>query len=209
MRIAMIGSGYVGLVSGACFADFGHEIVCVDKDAAQDRRCCSNGRHADLRAGPGRSWSRATSQAGRLRFTTDLAEGVQRCRCGVHRRRHARRAAATAMPICPTSMPRPRRSAGAISGYHRDRRQVDRARRHRRRGRADHPRGQPGRRLRGRLQPRIPARGRGDRRFQAARPHRHRQRGRARASEVMRAGLSPALPQQVADDGDERAAPPS
>ncbi len=33
MRIAMIGTGYVGLVSGACFSDFGHEVVCVDKDS--------------------------------------------------------------------------------------------------------------------------------------------------------------------------------
>jgi UDPglucose 6-dehydrogenase len=33
MRIAMIGAGYVGLVSGACLADFGHQVVCVDKDA--------------------------------------------------------------------------------------------------------------------------------------------------------------------------------
>ena len=32
MQIAMIGSGYVGLVSGACLADFGHNVVCVDKD---------------------------------------------------------------------------------------------------------------------------------------------------------------------------------
>ncbi|HKY79910.1 MAG TPA: hypothetical protein VJM09_00375, partial [Sphingobium sp.] len=32
MRIVMTGSGYVGLVSGACLADFGHDIVCVDKD---------------------------------------------------------------------------------------------------------------------------------------------------------------------------------
>ena len=32
MKIAMVGSGYVGLVSGACFADFGHDVVCIDKD---------------------------------------------------------------------------------------------------------------------------------------------------------------------------------
>ena len=35
MRVAMIGTGYVGLVSGACFADFGHEVICVDKDKAK------------------------------------------------------------------------------------------------------------------------------------------------------------------------------
>src|SRR3984957_7238238 len=35
MRIAMIGTGYVGLVSGACFADFGHHVTCVDKDASK------------------------------------------------------------------------------------------------------------------------------------------------------------------------------
>ena len=35
MHIAMIGSGYVGLVSGACFADFGHQVRCVDKDRAK------------------------------------------------------------------------------------------------------------------------------------------------------------------------------
>ena len=35
MKIVMIGTGYVGLVSGACFADFGHDVTCVDKDAAK------------------------------------------------------------------------------------------------------------------------------------------------------------------------------
>ncbi|MEM6593443.1 MAG: UDP-glucose 6-dehydrogenase, partial [Pseudomonadota bacterium] len=35
MRIAMIGTGYVGLVSGVCFSDFGHDVVCVDKDAGK------------------------------------------------------------------------------------------------------------------------------------------------------------------------------
>ena len=35
MRIAIIGTGYVGLVSGACFSDFGHQVVCVDKDAGK------------------------------------------------------------------------------------------------------------------------------------------------------------------------------
>ncbi|MGA8414287.1 MAG: NAD-binding protein, partial [Xanthobacteraceae bacterium] len=35
MRVAMIGTGYVGLVSGACFADFGHHVTCVDMDAAK------------------------------------------------------------------------------------------------------------------------------------------------------------------------------
>jgi UDPglucose 6-dehydrogenase len=33
MRVTMIGAGYVGLVSGACFADFGHQVVCIDKDS--------------------------------------------------------------------------------------------------------------------------------------------------------------------------------
>jgi len=38
MRVAMIGTGYVGLVSGACFADFGHVVTCVDKDASKIER---------------------------------------------------------------------------------------------------------------------------------------------------------------------------
>jgi UDPglucose 6-dehydrogenase len=74
MRIAMIGSGYVGLVSGACFADFGHEVVCVDLDEAKIEK---------LRQGkipiyePGLDQLVANNAAAkRLSFTTDLAEAV-------------------------------------------------------------------------------------------------------------------------------------
>lgn len=74
MHITMIGSGYVGLVSGACFADFGHDVVCVDKD---------EGKIAALKAGrmpiyePGLEALVATNvAAGRLTFTTDLAASV-------------------------------------------------------------------------------------------------------------------------------------
>ena len=74
MRIAMIGSGYVGLVSGACFADFGHTVVCVDKDASKIAR---------LEQGimpiyePGLDTLVASNvKAGRLMFTTDLAAGI-------------------------------------------------------------------------------------------------------------------------------------
>ena len=74
MRIAMIGTGYVGLVSGACFADFGHRVTCVDTDA---------GKIAALDRGeipifePGLDDLVADSvKAGRLDFTTDLAGPV-------------------------------------------------------------------------------------------------------------------------------------
>jgi UDPglucose 6-dehydrogenase len=74
MRIAMIGTGYVGLVSGACFADFGHHVTCVDKDA---------GKIAALRGGeipifePGLDVLVASNvKAGRLDFTTDLVAPV-------------------------------------------------------------------------------------------------------------------------------------
>ena len=74
MRIAMIGTGYVGLVSGACFSDFGHDVVCVDKD---------EGKIARLKQGqmpiyePGLDVLVGNNvEAGRLSFTTDLVEGI-------------------------------------------------------------------------------------------------------------------------------------
>src|SRR5438874_6759505 len=75
MRIAMIGTGYVGLVSGACFADFGHRVACVDKDAA---------KIDGLNAGVMPIWEpglealvKDNAQRGRLTFTTDLVAGVK------------------------------------------------------------------------------------------------------------------------------------
>ena len=75
MRIAMIGTGYVGLVSGACFSEFGHNVICVDKEA---------GKIEALRGGrmpiyePGLQEVVADNvKAGRLSFTGDLAGSVQ------------------------------------------------------------------------------------------------------------------------------------
>ena len=74
MRIAMIGTGYVGLVSGACFADFGHDVCCVDKDSSKIEA---------LHAGRMPIWEpglealvKSNVERGRLSFSTDLARGV-------------------------------------------------------------------------------------------------------------------------------------
>ena len=75
MRITMIGSGYVGLVSGACFADFGHEICCVDKDASKIDRLLA-GKMPIYEPGLEELVGRNVA-AGRLRFTTDLRDGVE------------------------------------------------------------------------------------------------------------------------------------
>jgi len=75
MRIAMIGTGYVGLVSGACLSEFGHDVVCIDKDMAKVEA---------LRAGqipifePGLDDVVAANvKAGRLSFASDLADAVK------------------------------------------------------------------------------------------------------------------------------------
>jgi len=75
MKITMIGAGYVGLVSGVCFSDFGHEVVCVEKNPE---------RLARLKAGevpiyePGLEDLMARNvDAGRLLFTGDLAAGIK------------------------------------------------------------------------------------------------------------------------------------
>src|SRR3569623_143936 len=74
MRITMIGSGYVGLVSGACFSDFGHDVVCVDKDATKVD-ALKAGRMPSFEPGLEQLVA-ANVAAGRLTFTTDLAAAV-------------------------------------------------------------------------------------------------------------------------------------
>jgi UDPglucose 6-dehydrogenase len=74
MRIAMIGAGYVGLVSGACFAEFGVEVVCVDK-AAEKIEALEAGRIPIYEPGLDALVARNVG-AGRLSFSTDLASAV-------------------------------------------------------------------------------------------------------------------------------------
>ena len=75
MRITMIGSGYVGLVSGACFADFGHDVICVDKDSSKIERLLA-GVMPIYEPGLDDLVERNV-KAGRLSFTTSLADGVR------------------------------------------------------------------------------------------------------------------------------------
>src|SRR4249920_2456546 len=74
MRVAMIGTGYVGLVSGACFADFGHHVICVDRDAAKIA-ALERGEMPIYEPGLG-ALVAANVKAGRLSFATDLTRPV-------------------------------------------------------------------------------------------------------------------------------------
>lgn len=75
MRIAMIGSGYVGLVSGACFAEFGFDVTCVDKDEGKIVRL-NEGRIPIYEPGLD-ALVASNREAGRLSFSTDLAASVK------------------------------------------------------------------------------------------------------------------------------------
>ena len=75
MRITMVGSGYVGLVSGACFADFGHQVVCVDRDENKITALLE-GRMPIFEPSLDQLVA-ANVAAGRLAFTTDLAQATR------------------------------------------------------------------------------------------------------------------------------------
>lgn len=74
MKITVIGTGYVGLVSGACFADFGNDVLCLDLDAAKIALLNEGG--IPLYEPGLESLVRHNRAAGRLRFTTDIAASV-------------------------------------------------------------------------------------------------------------------------------------
>jgi UDPglucose 6-dehydrogenase len=75
MRVTMIGTGYVGLVSGACFADFGHVVTCVDKDATKISKL-KNGEIPIFEPGLDELVKDNVEQ-GRLFFTTDSSEAIR------------------------------------------------------------------------------------------------------------------------------------
>ncbi len=138
MRLVMIGSGYVGLVTGACLADFGHDVVCVDKDA---------GKIATLERGeipifePGlKDLVPICVRRGLLRFTTDPLRRREGRRGRLHRAwgTPSRRGDGYA-DLSYVHAPRGRWRGAHGLRRHRD--EIDRAGGHRRRGGAHHPGG--------------------------------------------------------------------
>ncbi|MFP4097460.1 MAG: UDP-glucose dehydrogenase family protein [Alphaproteobacteria bacterium] len=77
MRIGMVGTGYVGLVSGTCFAEFGHNVVCVDKDKEKIKRL-EEGEIPIYEPGLENLLKRQI-EGGRISFTTDIAQAVKGC----------------------------------------------------------------------------------------------------------------------------------
>ena len=103
MKIAVIGTGYVGLVTGTCFADCGNEVTCIDKDA---RKIETLKRGIMPIYEPGlEEMVHHNHKDGRLRFTTDLPGGIAAAQLvfiavGTPQAR-------TAPPTCPASSPSP------------------------------------------------------------------------------------------------------
>ncbi len=185
MKICVVGTGYVGLVTGACLADFGMTVTGVDKDAAKIG-ALQRGEIPIYEPGL-EELVEKNVQEGRLSFTTDLAPAIREAR-GVF--------IAVGTPPLPDGARRPllrapgrradRRQPQRLQG---GRQQVDGPGRHRPDGRDGRPRAlrRPAG-VRGRLEPRVPARGLGDRGLHAPRPRRRRRadaaRGRRRARDL-------------------------
>ena len=91
MKLAVVGTGYVGLVVGACFAENGNDVVCVDSDAAKIESL-RQGRLPIYEPGLGELVARNGAE-NRLQFSTELAPSVARAQAA------ARRRGKTARPI--------------------------------------------------------------------------------------------------------------
>ncbi|MEJ2034544.1 MAG: UDP-glucose 6-dehydrogenase, partial [Deltaproteobacteria bacterium] len=78
MNITMIGTGYVGLVSGACLSELGHDVTCMDKDRTKIEML-EEGKIPIYEPGLD-AMVEENVQGGRLRFTTDLAEAMKQAR---------------------------------------------------------------------------------------------------------------------------------
>ena len=95
MRVAMIGAGYVGLVSGACIADFGHEVTCIDKDPEELRRLSAAKSRSSSPALPN-LWRPIWRRSG-FRFLPNPTVSARPTPCSSQWEH--RRAAATVTPI--------------------------------------------------------------------------------------------------------------
>ena len=169
MNICMVGTGYVGLVTGACLSDFGMDVTCVDKDEAKIA-LLKNGVSPIYEPGL-EELIHKNEKAGRLRFSTDIAEAIERSLVIF-----------IAVGTPPKDDGSPDLSfifqvAESIARAHERlqgrRDEVDRADRHRRADRGD-PQEEREAQVLGRLEPRVPPRGLGDRGLHAPGPRRDR-----------------------------------
>ena len=99
MKITIIGTGYVGLVTGACLAEVGNDVLCVDIDARRSTRL--NSGEIPIHEPGLEPIVERNDAAGRLQFTTDIA-GQRRARRASSSSRSARRRTRTARPTCST-----------------------------------------------------------------------------------------------------------
>ena len=101
MKIAVIGTGYVGLVTGTCLAESGNDVVCIDKDAAQDRDARS-GPAADLRAGPAGAGAAQPPRGPAALHHRPGRAAIAPAQLDLHRRRHAAGARRRRRPVQPS-----------------------------------------------------------------------------------------------------------